>query len=66
MRLLGEDLLDVKGIPLSKIKYSDCISKEDPSDNNQKINNDPLMAFGPIEDIKWKQVYKGFNEFSQF
>ena len=63
--LLGEDLLDVKGIPVSKIKYSDCISKEDTLDNNQKNNNDPLtMVFGPIEDIKWKQIYKGFNEFT--
>ena len=22
------------------------------------------MAFGPIKDIKWKQIYKGFNEFT--
>ena len=63
--LLGENLLDVKGIPVSKIKYSDCISKEDTLENNQKNNNDPLtMVFGPIKDIKWKQIYKGFNEFS--
>ncbi len=63
--LLGEDLLDVKGIPVSKIKYSDCISKEDTLENNQKNNNDPLtMVFGPIKDIKWKQIYKGFNEFT--
>ena len=63
--LLGEDLLDVKGIPVSKIKYTDCISKEDTLDNNKKNNVDPLtMAFGPIKDIKWKQIYKGFNEFT--
>ena len=63
--LLGEDLLDVKGIPVSNIKYSDCISKKDTLDNNQKNNNDPLtMILGPIEDIKWKQIYKGFNEFT--
>ena len=62
---MGENLLDVKGIPVSKIKYSDCISKEDTLENNQKNNNDPLtMVFGPIKDIKWKQIYKGFNEFS--
>ena len=63
--LLGEDLLDVKGIPVSKIKYTDCISKEDTLNNNKKNNVDPLtMAFGPIKDIKWKQIYKGFNEFT--
>ena len=63
--LLGEDLLDVKGIPVSKIKYTDCSSKEDTLDNNKKNNVDPLtMAFGPIKDIKWKQIYKGFNEFT--
>ncbi len=65
--LLGEDLLNTKGIPVSKIKYSDCISKEDKTENNQnqKNNNDPLtMAFGSIENIKWKQIYKGFNEFT--
>ena len=65
--LLGEDLLNTKGIPVSKIKYSDCISKEDKTENNQnqKNNSDPFtMAFGPIENIKWKQIYKGFNEFT--
>ena len=63
--LLGEDLLDVKGIPVSKIKYTDCISKEDTLDNNKKNNVDPLtMAIGPIKDIKWKQIYHGFNEFT--
>ena len=30
-----------------------------------KNNNDPLtMVFGPLQNLKWKQIYKGFNEFS--
>ena len=63
--ILGDNLLDNKEATLSKIKYSDCISN---SKNNVKSSFEkasPISkVIGPLNDIKWKQVYKGFSEYT--
>ena len=63
--ILGDNLLDNKVATLSKIKYSDCISN---SKNNVKSSSEqasPISkVIGPLNDIKWKQVYKGFSEYT--
>ena len=63
--ILGDNLLDNKEATLSKIKYSDCISN---SKNNVKSSSEqasPISkVIGPLNDIKWKQVYKGFSEYT--
>ena len=63
--LLGDNLLNNEDVSITKIKYTDCLSKSKKTPNN-KINRDisPISKLvGPISEIKWKQVYKGFKEF---
>tara|TARA_B100001027_G_scaffold186480_1_gene138985 strand:+ start:318 stop:947 length:630 start_codon:yes stop_codon:yes gene_type:complete len=62
---LGGSLLENKDTPVSKLKYTDCIT------NNIKTQNQDLNRFGPLskiigplDKIRWKQVFKGFNEFT--
>ena len=64
--LLGEDLINIQGMPISKIKYTDCISGSNSSSKSNFIPNatSPISKLlGPFDKLNWKQVYKGFNEF---
>ena len=62
--ILGDEFIENKGVPLKKLKYSDCISKDQNSTETNYVNNSPISKIiGPIEKIQWKQVYKGFSEF---
>ena len=64
--LLGEDLINIQGMPISKIKYTDCISGSNSSSKSSFIPNatSPISKLlGPFDKLNWKQVYKGFNEF---
>ncbi len=61
---LGDNLLNNGDVSLSNIKYTDCLY--DPPKTNEDLNkNDsPLSKIvGPMDQIKWKQVYKGFKEY---
>ena len=63
--ILGDNLLDNKEATLSKIKYSDCIlnTKNNVKSSFEKAS--PISkVIGPLNDIKWKQVYKGFSEYT--
>ena len=61
---LGENLFDSKGIKPNKLKYTDCISETKRPKNQNTLERNPLINLvGPLQDIKWKQVFKGFNEF---
>mgnify|MGYP001262879572 CR=1 FL=1 len=66
--MLGENLLSSEGVKPSKLKYSECISRNQTESSEKFNQNDgfsPLSKYlGPLENIKWKQVYKGFQEFS--
>ena len=52
--------------PLEKIKYSDCMTvPESNNNNNGSKDNSPITkVVGPLNKINWKQIYKGFKEFS--
>ena len=61
--MLGENLMDNENIHLKNLKYTDCIdsSNSKPTSNT----NDPVTSFfGNLKDLKWKQVYKGFKEYT--
>ena len=61
--MLGENLMDNENIHPKNLKYTDCID----STNNKSTSNikDPVTSFfGNLNNLKWKQVYKGFNEFT--
>ena len=62
--LLGENLLNINNKPLSKLKYTDCLS--DISDKaNNKNNITPIAKLvGPFEQLNWKNIYKGFSEYT--
>ena len=64
--LLGDSLFTNEDTEISKINYKNCISTPSnlpkPSLND---NGNPLSKLiGPINEISWKQVYKGFKECS--
>ena len=63
--MLGDNLLHSTDAPMSKLKYTDCISKEiNKLDVSNEIVTPISKLVGPINNIKWKQVYKGFSEFT--
>ena len=62
--VLGDNLLSNKDIPTSNLKYSDCLKNTSSKTNLSKKNVNPINNFfGPLQNIKWKQIYKGFSEF---
>ncbi len=63
--MLGNNLLDNKDVPVSSFDFKDCISNEikEPKQNNDNLS--PISKIvGPLSNINWKQIYKGFSEFS--
>ena len=63
--ILGDNLLGNNEATLSKIKYSDCISvsKNEVKSSSEQVS--PISkVLGPLDNIKWKQVYKGFSEYT--
>lgn len=63
--ILGNNLLDNKEATLSKIKYSDCMSNSKKNIKSSSEQASPISkVIGPLNDIKWKQVYKGFSEYT--
>ena len=61
--ILSENFFESEGVKPSNLKYTDCISN-----SNNEVRNEPSSPLtkyiGSINDIKWKQVYKGLNEFT--
>ena len=62
--MLGESLFENEGVKVSSFSYTDCISSEKPSVNKSELTTPISKLVGPIDKIQWKQVYKGFSEFS--
>ena len=65
--MLGDDFISMQDSQISNIKYTDCISKQPSTIKKSNNNNDvsPISKIlGPFEKLKWKQIYKGFNEYS--
>ena len=63
--LLGDSLLENKDTPVSKLKYTDCITDKMKTQEQDLNKFGPLSKIiGPLDKIKWKQVFKGLNEFT--
>ena len=63
--MLGDDLLKNDNIPVTKLKYTDCLKNEKNDTNENYTDASPISKIvGPLNQIKWKQVYKGFKEFT--
>ena len=65
--MLGDDLINNQDVPTSNLKFTDCLKSNDYKDYMEKAykNVDPITkVVGPLSDIKWKQIYKGFSEFN--
>tara|TARA_Y100000768_G_scaffold276403_1_gene211948 strand:- start:1654 stop:2283 length:630 start_codon:yes stop_codon:yes gene_type:complete len=62
--MLGDNLFNNKDVPVSKLKYTDCISHKESSKKLNDEEQSPISKLvGPLNKISWKQVYKGFSEF---
>ena len=62
--ILGDNLLENTNVPVTNLKYSDCISDRSEKSNNSVRDNSPISKItGPLNNIRWKQVYNGFSEF---
>ena len=61
--ILGENLMDNENIHPKNLKYTDCIIDKDtkPSPNP---TNPVTSLFGNLNSLNWKQVYKGFKEYT--
>ena len=63
--ILGDELLKNNDSPINNFKYTDCLSKNISSKGSIDNDVNPISRIvGPLNNIKWKSVYKGFNEFS--
>lgn len=66
--MLGENLKEIDGVALRKLKYTDCINKitvDEKNINTDKENHNPLLnLIGSLEKINWKQIYNGFKEYN--
>ena len=63
--ILAQNLDDLEGVKLNKLKFSDCIKGKKQKKEEVKSNTNPLSnVVGDLNSIKWKSVYKGFKEFS--
>ncbi len=63
-QFLGDDLFSNDDAKISNLTYNDCLSK--PNYQKEEVSNivSPISKLvGPLNDINWKQVYKGFSEF---
>ena len=62
--IMGDELVNNYDSELKNVKYSDCMSIKQRNLNLLCKMRAPYVVVGPLDKIKWKQVYKGFNEFS--
>tara|TARA_B100000886_G_scaffold61426_1_gene38040 strand:+ start:2558 stop:3187 length:630 start_codon:yes stop_codon:yes gene_type:complete len=63
--LHGDSLLGNKDTPTSNLKFSDCLSSKVLSRKIDKSQFGPLSkVVGSLDNIEWKQIFKGFKEFS--
>ena len=62
--MLAQNFSELKGVGLKKLKYTDCIKNFDSKKQNNNLSNNPLSRIiGDLNNIDWKNVYKGFKEF---
>jgi len=61
----GEELKNTKKVNLNKLKAEDCtINKKIIKDNNISVIKNPLNKFiKSYDDLKWKNIFRGFYEY---
>ncbi len=62
--MLGENLMNNENINPTKLKYTDCINNPNSNPTTNKIKDPVNSYFGDLSNIKWKQIYKGFKEYT--
>ena len=61
--MLGDNLMNNVDIAPKSLKYSDCINND--TFKTKHAVKDPITGFfGDLNKLNWKQVYKGFKEFT--
>ena len=61
--ILGDKLIDNNDAPIS-FSYKDCIKSNNKTSSTFETGVNPISKLvGPLDQIKWKQLYKGFSEF---
>ena len=62
--MLAQNFSELEGIEPKKLKYTDCIKASSSIKQNKNTSINPLNHFiGDLNNIDWKNVYKGFKEF---
>ncbi|MDC0060481.1 cupin domain-containing protein [Pelagibacteraceae bacterium] len=62
--ILAQNFSELEGIEPKKLKYTDCIKKNDSKKQNTNLLSNPLSnIIGDFNNIDWKTIYKGFKEF---
>ena len=62
--ILAQNLSELEGVGLKKLKYTDCIKNDGSEKQSSSLPKNPLSRIiGDLNHIDWKTVYKGFNEF---
>lgn len=65
--ILAENLTELDEVAPQKLNYKDCINTSSKEYSNEiKMRNlNPLTnLIGDFDDLNWKSIYKGFNEFN--
>ena len=63
--ILGDQLFSNENSEIKKIKYSDCISNKPSKNSFNSDESSPITKIvGPLNELDWKQIYRGFKEFS--
>ncbi len=63
--MLAKNFSELDGVSLKKLKYTDCIKGSDPKKQNSNLSRNPIINLvGNLNNLNWKNVYKGFKEFS--
>ena len=61
--ILGDNLMNNLDIAPKSLKYSDCINNN-ITKAEHPVKNPITSFFGDLNNLNWKQVYKGFKEFT--
>ena len=62
--MLAQNFSELEGIEPKKLKYTDCIKNDNSKKQNINLDSPLNRIIGDLNNIDWKNVYKGFKEFN--
>ena len=62
--MLAQNFSELEGIEPKKLKYTDCIKNDNSKKQNINLDSPLNQIIGDLNNIDWKNVYKGFKEFN--